>query len=79
MKVMMFMFFQIMTLKENLNTQGIILETAHPAKFKPDMEEIFGHEIDVPERLAELADKEKVSVEMGIDYDGFKAYLNENF
>lgn len=65
--------------KENLNTQGIILETAHPAKFKPDMEEIFGHEIDVPERLAELADKEKVSVEMGIDYDGFKAYLNENF
>lgn len=65
--------------KDNPNTQGIILETAHPAKFKPDMEEIFGHEIDVPERLAVLADKEKVSVEMGIDYEGFKAYLKDNF
>jgi threonine synthase len=65
--------------KANPNTQTVILETAHPAKFKPDMEEIFGHEIDVPQRLAELSDKEKVSIEMGIDYDGFKAYLNGNF
>lgn len=64
---------------ENADTQAIILETAHPAKFKPDMEEIFGHEIDVPERLAELADKEKVATELGIDYDGFKEYLNDNF
>lgn len=65
--------------KKYSNTQGVILETAHPAKFKPDMEAIFGHEIDVPERLAILADKEKVSVEMGIDYEGFKDYLNANF
>ncbi|MFK7947676.1 MAG: threonine synthase [Saprospiraceae bacterium] len=65
--------------KTNPNTQGVILETAHPAKFKPDMEAIFGHEIDVPERLAELADKEKVSVEIGIDYEGFKEYLKGNF
>jgi len=65
--------------KENPNTQTVILETAHPAKFKPDMEEIFGHEIEVPQRLAELSDKEKVSIEMGIDYDGFKAYLSGNF
>ena len=65
--------------KKYSNIQGVILETAHPAKFKPDMEAIFGHEIDVPERLAILADKEKVSVEMGIDYEGFKDYLNANF
>ncbi len=65
--------------KENPDTQAVILETAHPAKFKPDMEEIFGHEIDVPQRLAELSDKEKVSIEMGIGYDGFKVYLNANF
>ena len=65
--------------KKYSNTQGVILETAHPAKFKPDMEAIFGHEIDVPERLAILVDKEKVSVEMGIDYEGFKEYLNANF
>jgi len=65
--------------KKYSNIQGVILETAHPAKFKPDMEAIFGHEIDVPERLAILVDKEKVSVEMGIDYEGFKDYLNANF
>jgi len=29
--------------------------------------------------LAELSDREKVSVEMGIDYEGFKAFLVENF
>lgn len=64
---------------ENADTQAIILETAHPAKFKPDMEEIFGHEIDVPQRLAELENKEKVSVELGIDYQGFKEFLKDNF
>lgn len=65
--------------KDYPNTQGIILETAHPAKFKPDMEEIFGHEIEVPERLAILADKQKVTTELGIDYEGFKSFLNANF
>jgi threonine synthase len=65
--------------KENPNTQTVILETAHPAKFKPDMEEIFGHKIEVPKRLAKLAYKKKVSIEMGIGYDGFKSYLNDNF
>jgi threonine synthase len=64
---------------KNANTQAIILETAHPAKFKPDMEEIFGEAIHVPQRLAELENKEKVSVELGIDYEGFKGFLKENF
>ena len=64
---------------ENPDTQAIILETAHPAKFKPDMEEIFGAAIHVPERLAELENKEKVSVELGIDYEGFKGFLKDNF
>jgi threonine synthase len=64
---------------ENTDTQVIILETAHPAKFKPDMEEIFGAAIHVPERLAELENKEKVSIELGIDYEGFKKFLKDNF
>ena len=65
--------------KQVENTQGIILETAHPAKFKPDMEAIFGEEIEVPERLAILENKEKVATALGTDYDGFKGYLNDNF
>ena len=55
--------------------RGVILETAHPAKFLDDMEAILGKQIVVPERLAELADKEKVSVRMPVDYSNFKEWL----
>lgn len=55
--------------------RGVILETAHPAKFLDDMEVILGKRIVVPERLAELADKEKVSVRMPVDYGNFKEWL----
>jgi threonine synthase len=61
------------------NTYGIILETAHASKFKPDVERILNRPIDVPERLSVLAMKEKVSVEMEIDYDQFKRHLLEKF
>ena len=54
------------------NTYGIILETAHSSKFKPDVERILGRTIDVPERLSILANNEKVSIEMDTKYDGFK-------
>ena len=61
--------------KENPNTRGVILETAHPSKFKPDVERILGHEIEVPQRLAELADKEKVATPVGTDYTPVKEWL----
>ncbi|MEM1359769.1 MAG: threonine synthase, partial [Bacteroidota bacterium] len=57
------------------NTRGIILETAHPAKFKEDMDRVLGYEINVPERLATLANKEKVATEMGITYPEFRSWL----
>jgi threonine synthase len=55
------------------------LETAHPSKFKPDVERILQQSIEVPERLSMLANKEKVSIEMGIHYDNFKNHLLEKF
>jgi threonine synthase len=55
--------------------RGVVLETAHPAKFLEDMEMILGRKIAVPERLAELADKEKVSIRMPADYSDFKEWL----
>jgi threonine synthase len=61
------------------NTYGIILETAHSSKFKPDVERILGRTIVVPERLAILANKEKVSIEMDTKYDGFKNQLLSTF
>jgi hypothetical protein len=43
------------------------------------VERILDRPIDVPERLSILANKEKVSIEMDIKYDGFKNQLLSTF
>lgn len=58
---------------------GIILETAHPAKFKEDVESILGHKIPVPARLAELADRKKEADLMDIEYPAFKKWLLQRY
>ena len=63
---------------ENPNTVGILLETAHPAKFLEDVEQVLGKKIDVPERLASLADSKKEAVSMATDYIQFKEWLMAN-
>ena len=65
--------------KSNPNTKGVILETAHYSKFLDDMEDILQKELDIPERLAVLKDKEKVAVNIKVDFDVFKEYLVANF
>ena len=65
--------------KENPNTIGVILETAHPSKFLDDMENILQQKIDIPERLAVLKNKEKHSVKMNVDYSKFKNWLIEKY
>ncbi|HRI59574.1 MAG TPA: threonine synthase [Saprospiraceae bacterium] len=54
---------------------GVILETAHPAKFTEDVEQILGRGIPIPERLAALANEEKDAVHMRPDYASFKEWL----
>jgi threonine synthase len=53
---------------------GIALATAHPAKF-PVVEEILGVAVDVPERLAELADRPKQAMLILAQYEAFRAGL----
>jgi len=60
--------------KTNKNTNGVIFETAHPAKFLPVMNPILG-EIDVPERLYMLKDKEKIATQLSIDFSDFKDWM----
>ena len=60
------------------DTAGIILETAHPAKFLEDVEDILGRAIEVPERLAVLANSKKDATGMGIGYSQFKDWLMAN-
>ncbi|MHA8107167.1 threonine synthase [Aquirufa sp. 5-AUSEE-100C1] len=54
---------------------GVMLSTAHYAKFLPTVEATLGTQVEVPIRLAELLDKEKKSIPMGTDFEGFKKYL----
>jgi len=54
----------------------IALETAHPAKFLEAMEAELGQgKVEVPERLAVLAGREKVAVPMAADEAAFKEFL----
>jgi threonine synthase len=54
---------------------GVLLSTAHYAKFLPTVEETLGTKVEVPTRLAELLVKQKKSIPMGTDFEGFKRYL----
>jgi threonine synthase len=58
---------------------GVILETAHPAKFLDDVESILNKKIDIPERLASLAEKKKVAVSQDTNFDNFKSWLLANY
>ncbi len=57
---------------------GVFLSTAHYAKFLPDVEDVLGEKLAIPERLNELLDKKKVALNMNPDYDLFKNYLESN-
>jgi threonine synthase len=55
----------------------ITLETAHPAKFLDIMEAELGPNcLEIPKRLAILADREKVATSMPADFTTFKDWLN---
>lgn len=54
---------------------GVILETAHPAKFVEDVEKILNIKIDIPQRLAILAQRKKVATNLGVEYSKFKTWL----
>jgi len=64
---------------KNPNTKGVILETAHPSKFLPDVESTLNKTINVPHRLAVLANKKKESIPIGITFDPFKEFLLSNY
>ena len=58
--------------------RGVVLETAHPSKFIDEVEKVLERKIDIPERLAILADKKKEAVFMKPEFDDFKTWLLDN-
>lgn len=60
------------------NAVGIILETAHPAKFGEVVQAAGGKEPPVPERLAEVLRLPDRAIPMENDYAAFKDWLKAN-
>lgn len=54
---------------------GIILETAHPAKFLEVVEDIINEKVPVPYKLQEFMKGEKQSISLKKDFERFKEYL----
>ena len=58
-------------------TSTVTLETAHPAKFPDVMEAELGQGcVEIPERLAILANRDKVAIQMGTDKSAFRDWLS---
>lgn len=57
------------------NAVGIILETAHPAKFNGIVKDAIDRESPMPERLQEVLQKEDRAILMQNDYNIFKEFL----
>lgn len=57
---------------------GIILETAHPAKFGSTVVSAIGREPSMPDRLEKVMSLPDNSIPMANDYDTFKDWLTSN-
>jgi threonine synthase len=58
--------------------QGLVLATAHPAKFAEVVRKAVGVVSPLPDRLAAYLDKPKLSLPMSSSYDDFKEFLLTN-
>lgn len=57
------------------DVQGVVLETAHPAKFGDVVEPVIGQKIEVPARLQEYMDRTKVAKLIQPEYEELKSFL----
>ncbi|MFZ2900350.1 MAG: threonine synthase [Saprospiraceae bacterium] len=64
--------------KDHPGACGIVLETAHPAKFLKTVEETLGIPIEMPRQLEEAARKSKTAVSIPANYATFRDFLMQN-
>ena len=60
--------------KDHPNEVGAFLETAHPCKFRETVEDAIGKQIDIPDSIKEVLDKEKKAISIK-DYAELKSFL----
>ena len=56
-------------------SKGVVVSTAHPAKFPESVEPIIGEAIPIPPQLVQYLEREKHAVAMSVDYEDFRQYL----
>ena len=60
---------------EDEDVQSVILETAHPAKFKSVVQKVLPVDIDLPPQLQQYVSKKKQSIFVSANYSTVKALL----
>ncbi len=55
--------------------KGVVISTAHPAKFPESVEPIIGEKIPIPPQLAQYLKREKQAIPMSTNYEQFRQYL----
>jgi len=60
---------------EEEDVPGIVLGTAHPGKFLPDVERVLATHVNLPEALEEVRKKPRKMKDIDFDYDALKAHV----
>ena len=58
---------------------GVVLATAHPAKFPDEVERVLGRAPEIPERLARLAGRPALSEDLTPDAEALRGWLEARF
>ena len=61
--------------KNSSFSTGVLLSTAHPAKFHDTVEEVTGTRVEMPGALREALQQPKSSIQLAPDYEYLKDYL----
>jgi len=72
-------YFQQYPEDHNPNQVSVCFETAHPAKFPKEIQDILKFEPELPESLKGLEDKPEKYQRINNDYNSFKKFLTENY
>ena len=62
-------------LQTHQNEKGFFAETAHPVKFYDVVEPVINKKIELPDAVANIIDKEKISVRIESDLNQLKSFL----
>ncbi len=57
------------------NAQGVLMATAHPAKFRETVSEVIGEDVTLPERLSACLERERRVQAIAGDYEELRTFL----